>query len=112
MTAAALAQTGQQHGVELSWTYSDPSIPTITFNLYRLNAACPTSGTSGFTKISSAAISAQSYFDAAPAASGTTLCYYLTAVGNGLESAPSPTAQAVFLPPPFPPGSAPNITVK
>lgn len=110
LSISAFSQS-QQHGVQLSWTYSDPLFPTVTFNVYRLSAACPTGPPSGFTKLTATPVSVDTYFDSSPGTNGTIDCYYLTAVGNGLESAPSPTAQVTFQPPPFSP-PAPTTTVK
>jgi hypothetical protein len=109
LASTAFAQSG--HGVQLTWTENDPLYPTTTFNVYRLNAACPASGTAGFTKLNSTAITPEIYFDPSPAAVGSTLCYYITAVAGGLESAPSPTAQVTFSPPPLAP-SIPKAVIQ
>lgn len=105
LTLAVTASAQTSHGVDLTWTASTDAAanPSLTYNEYRLIGACPTTGTPVFTKVNSAPITTTEFFDANPAPINSTLCYYVTAVLNGLESAPSSTVQLVFLPPPFPP---------
>jgi chitinase len=84
----------QAHTVSLSWTASTDSV--AGYFVYRFAGACPTSGTSGFTKITTTAVTGTSYADSTVAAGA--YCYYATSVLNGVESAPSNFASAVILP--------------
>jgi len=86
--------SAQAHSVSLAWTASTDS--AVSYNLYRLSGACPSTGTSGFSKITAAPVTATTYTDSAVAPG--TYCYYATAVLNGSESIPSNLASAVVLP--------------
>lgn len=84
----------QAHAVSLTWTASTDG--GVSYNIYRLSGACPSSGTSGFSKITGTPVSGTAYTDSNVAAG--TYCYYATSVLNGAESAPSNLASAVILP--------------
>lgn len=91
------------HSVGLTWTASTDAAanPTLTYNAYRLNGACPAvaptsiSG-SGFTKINTAAVTTTTYSDANIAPG--TYCYFATAFLNSTESIPSNDASAIVQP--------------
>jgi hypothetical protein len=78
------------HSVSLSWTASTDS--GVSYNLYRLAGACPTSGTTGFVKINASPISGLTYSDTRIGPGD--YCYYATATLNGAESVPSIYAPA------------------
>jgi hypothetical protein len=84
----------QSHSVGLKWTASTDA--GVSYNIYRMAAACPANGTSGFSKITVTPVSATVYADSGigPGA----YCYYATAVLNGAESVPSNFVSAVILP--------------
>jgi fibronectin type 3 domain-containing protein len=84
----------QAHAVSLTWTASTDG--GVSYNIYRFSGACPSSGTSGFSKITGTPVSGTAYTDSTVAAG--TYCYYATSVLNGAESAPSNLASAVILP--------------
>jgi len=86
----------QTHSASLTWTASTDS--GVSYNVYRLSGACPSSGTNGFAKINAAPVTATTYADNTVAPG--TYCYYATAVLNGAESIPSNLASAVILPAP------------
>jgi hypothetical protein len=88
------ATHAQAHSVSLSWTASTDS--GVSYNVYRLSAACPATGTAGFTKITATTVIATTYTDGTVAPG--TYCYYATSVLNGSESVPSNLASAVILP--------------
>ena len=90
------AAGAQSHSVSLTWTASTDS--GVSYNVYRLSGACPTSGTAGFSKITTATITATAYTDTT--ATPGDYCYYATSVLNGAESIPSNMASAVILPAP------------
>jgi hypothetical protein len=90
------ADHAQAHSVTLSWTGS--ADPSVSYNVYRLSGACPSTGTAGFSKINATPVAATTYIDS-PSAPGT-YCYYATSVFNGAESVPSNLAPAVILPAP------------
>jgi hypothetical protein len=87
-----------QHSASLAWTASSDAAanPGLGYNVYRLAAACPASGTTGFTKLNTAAVSTTSFTDSTVGLGN--VCYYVTATLNGAESVPSNTASAVVLP--------------
>lgn len=100
LALAAHAQT--THFVQLQWT--DPNNPTgTTYNIYRANGAC--SSTSTFTVVNTAPITGLTFQDNSVTVG--TFCYQATAVINGLESGPSPTAGV-----PVRPFSPVTLTVK
>jgi len=84
----------QAHSASLTWTASTDS--GVSYNVYRLSGACPSTATSGFAKINAALVTATTYADSTVAPG--TYCYYATAVLNGAESIPSNLASAVILP--------------
>jgi hypothetical protein len=84
----------QAHSVSLKWNPSTDD--GVSYNVYRLSGACPSSGTSGFSKITGTPLAGTTYTDSTVAAG--TYCYYATSVLNGAESAPSNLAAAVILP--------------
>lgn len=88
--STASAQT-QHPSFSLTWTASTDAAtnPSLTYNVYRVAQACPTSGQpSGMVKINSAPITGTSYVDTAVQV-GQSYCYAATAVLNGGESADS-----------------------
>ena len=98
---AALAQTA--HSATLTW--ADLLNPTgTTYSVYRATGLC--SGTPTYAKIASA-LTVKTYEDVTVQPGN--YCYTVTAVFNGMESAPSNTAGAPV--PSFPPASL-NVTVK
>jgi len=86
----------QSHSVSLTWTASTDSVSG--YYIYRLGGTCPTSGTSGFTRITATVVTGTAYTDTAVTAGS--YCYYATSVLNGVESVPSNLASAVILPAP------------
>lgn len=99
--ASAAQAASNTHSVVLAWNTSPDAAanPAITYNAYRVTGAC--SSTATFTKINAAPISALTFTDASVAPGA--YCYYVTAVLNGIESAPSNQAAAAILV--LPPGS-------
>lgn len=84
-----------QRTVQITWQASSSAAgnPTLTYNVYRApNCA------GQFLKLNALGLSVTSYVDAA-VAPGATYCYRVTAVLNGVESAPSNPAVAVIPPP-------------
>jgi hypothetical protein len=94
LTLLCAAARAQAHSVSLTWTASADG--GVSYNVYRFSGACPSTGTSGFSKITLSPATATTYTDST-AAPGT-YCYYATSVLNGAESAPSNLASAVILP--------------
>jgi hypothetical protein len=90
----ATSARAQAHSVSLAWTASTDT--GVSYNIYRLSGACPSSGTSGFAKITGAPVTATTYTDNQLLPG--TYCYYATSVLNGSESIPSNLAPAVVLP--------------
>jgi len=93
----------QGHTVTLNWTASSDAVanPTLTYNTYRLNGACPATAPtsvsgSGFTKINTAAITTTTYANTGVAPG--TYCYFATSFLNSTESVPSSDASAIALP--------------
>lgn len=85
------------HSVQLTYGASSDagSNPSLTYNVYRATSACTSTPT--FAKINASPVTGLSFSD--PNVSvGNTYCYQVTAVLNGLESAPSNSASAVILP--------------
>ena len=102
LTLAAFSATAQPVNTAiLTWeapTYSDP----LTYSIYQ--------GLQGQPKVKVGTTSTLGATISTGLASGTTVCWHVTAVGNGLESAPSNTACKTF---PFQAPAAPtNLTVK
>ena len=84
---AVCAQT-QQHSVTLVW--QDAANPAgTTYNVYKATGLC--SGSPSFNKIATA-VTAKTYQDADVPPGN--VCYYVTAVSSGVESAPSNSALA------------------
>lgn len=106
----AVSATCQAHSVTLNWTASADAAgnPTLTYNVYRAAAACPTDGTqpAGMAKVAN--VSAVTYQDTAVSV-GQSYCYAITALLNGSESAYSNTAGGTI--PVAPPGTI-TIVVK
>ncbi len=77
------------HSAVLNWTASSDAAanPALGYNVYRLSASCPKTGTSGFTKLNTAPITALTYTDT-PLPIGN-VCYCVLATLNGIESKPS-----------------------
>jgi hypothetical protein len=97
------SQAQAAHSVALTWTASTDAAanPTLTYNVYRLNGACPATAPtsvsgSGFTKLNTAAITTTTFSDSGIAPG--TYCYFSTAFLNATESIPSNTAQALVAP--------------
>ena len=96
--ALAIAAGAQSsHSVSLSWGASPDAgaNPSLTYNVYRAASGC--TGTPTFSKLNTASVSGTSFSDLSVSV-GNTYCYEVTAVLNGLESAPSNSAPAVILP--------------
>ena len=74
-----------QNSVRVSWTASSDAggNPSLVYNVYRAGS-CP----GQFTKLNSAPLSDTSYLDTNVGV-GAVYCYQVTAVINGVESAPS-----------------------
>jgi hypothetical protein len=83
--------------VVLSWTASTDAAanPTLTYNVYKFSGVCTTTGSPVFTKINTAPVTTLTYTDSTVTTG--TFCYYVTAVLNGAESAPSTQVSAVIL---------------
>jgi hypothetical protein len=100
-SGAARAQAA--HSVGLTWTASTDAAanPSLAYNVYRLNGACPAvaptsvSG-SGFTKINTASVTTTAYTDSTVAPG--TYCYFATAFISATESVPSNDASAIVQP--------------
>src|ERR1700675_3500901 len=73
------------HSVSLTWSPSTDSV--AGYYVYRSAGACPTSGTTGFTRITATAVTGTAYTDSTVAAGA--YCYYATSILNGVESVPS-----------------------
>jgi len=84
-----------QRTVQITWQASSSAAgnPSLTYNVYR----APTCA-GQFSKLNGAGVSATTYVDTTVAV-GATYCYEVTAVLNGLESAPSNQAVAAVPPP-------------
>jgi hypothetical protein len=100
LTTPSSASAQTVHSVTLAATASSDAAanPTLTYNVYRLNGACPATAPisvsgSGFTKKNTTPLATPSYTDSgiAPGA----YCYFMTAFLNTVESIPSNTAQAL-----------------
>lgn len=104
------------HSAVLTWTNPtlcvDGSACTTTGNqVYKLSAACPASGTAGFTLLYTSTTAIVTYTDTTITAPGT-YCYYVTAVNSAGPSGPSPTAGGTLAPPPPPLINSPtNFTI-
>jgi hypothetical protein len=98
LLTAGMAFGQTSHSVVLDWTPAVQS-GTITFNVYRVTGACPSSFTlTGLTPLVGG-LSASTYTDTT--VSVGQYCYAVTAVSGTLESGPSPDALAAVTP--FPP---------
>lgn len=87
--AAGLAQAAS-HAVTLSWQDTlNPTGAGTTYSVYRSTGLC--SGTPTFSKVASA-VTTMTYEDTTVTPGN--YCYEVTAVLNGMESAPSNTAAA------------------
>ena len=103
LTFLLFASSAFGHSVGLAATASADAAanPTLTYNVYRLNGACPATAptsisASGFTKINAAALTTPAYTDANVAPG--TYCYFMTAFLNTTESNPSNDASAAVQP--------------
>jgi len=85
-----------QRTVQITWQASSSAAgnPMLTYNVYRASSCA-----GQFVKLNASGLSATSYVDTTVAL-GATYCYQVTAVLNGIESAPSNQAVAE-IPPPF-----------
>jgi hypothetical protein len=99
------SQAQAAHSVALTWTASTDAAanPTLTYNVYRLNGACPATAPtsvsgSGFTKLNAAAITTTTFSDSGIAPG--TYCYFATAFLNTTESIPSNDAAGIVQPKP------------
>jgi hypothetical protein len=103
------------HGVDLTWSDTNTTASTDTYNVYVATGTCSAAGVplvpnvAPFARVNTAPITAVGttaapYVDnAVNQAGGTTYCFYVTAVSaSGSESAPSATSQAT-IPALFPP---------
>jgi spermidine/putrescine-binding protein len=85
---AALGQAAEPHSVTLNW--EDLLNPAgTTYKVYRATGLC--SGTPSFTALANG-VTAKTYIDLT--VSPGNYCYQVTAVYNGIESAPSNSALA------------------
>lgn len=94
----AVAQAPAGHTVVLTWQETDTT-SGITFNAYRANGACGTTGQT-FASVKTG-ITADTYSDAGTNGAGVpagVYCYQVTAVANSAESAPSNPAGATIAP--------------
>ena len=89
--APALAQTASHQAV-LSWPAPSDATTSSSYNVYRANATCPTSGlgTLTWTKLTTTPIAALTYTDNSIGVGNW--CYYVTQLQQGAESVPSNTA--------------------
>jgi hypothetical protein len=87
------------HSVALNWTASSDatSNPSLAYNVYRVSADCSTPVLPTFVKQNSTPVTTVTYNDGSVSV-GQSYCYRVTSALNGLESAPSNTANAVILP--------------
>lgn len=98
------AAWGQTHTATLSWVDTQNPTTATTYTVYRATGLC--SGTPAFSKLASS-VTGTTYADATVIAGN--YCYQVTAVVNGVESAPSNQALAPV--PAFPPQQL-SVTVK
>lgn len=86
------ARAQAAHSAVLSWGASSDAAanPSLSYNVYKLSAACPATGTTGFSKVNTTQISALTFTDSS--LSIGPVCFYVTAILNGAESVPSNTA--------------------
>jgi hypothetical protein len=112
--APAAAQcTGSVHCVTLTWTASVDAAanPTLTYNVYAFNGACPATPpatvtaalAAGFVKLNTTPITALTFTDNGnppPFPVGGIHCDFATSVLGSAESVPSNLVQAVVLPSP------------
>jgi hypothetical protein len=82
------------HSVTLTWTASTDS--GVAYNVYRGSGICPTSGTTGLTKLGSVAVGTLTYTDSTVTPGA--YCYYVTATLAGAESKPSNLVGPSILP--------------
>ena len=104
------------HTATLNWTNPttciDGSACTPTGNqVYKLAAACPASGTTGFTLLYTATTPIVTYADTTVTAPGT-YCYYVTAVNAAGASAASNTAGGSLSQPAINAPSAFTVTIQ
>lgn len=94
------------HSAVIKWSASPDAAanPTLGYNVYRFQGTCPTGTTPTFVKVNAAPITALTYTDSGLALGN--VCYYVTAVLNGVESVPSASAGGTI-----PPAGVTTITV-
>lgn len=85
-----------QRSVRITWQASSDAAanPSLTYNVYRASSCA-----GQFSKVNASPVSFTSYVDATVGV-GAAYCYRVTAVLNGLESAPSNQVIAAIPPPP------------
>lgn len=92
MVAAAGQAGGTGHSAVFTWTAPADAVATSTYDLFRANAVCPTSGlgTLTFTKVNATAIVGLTYTDGTIGVGNW--CYYMQQNQNGATSQPSNTS--------------------
>jgi hypothetical protein len=77
------------HSASLSWSAPADAVAGSTYNVYRVNAACPAAapGTLTWTKLTGTSVAGLTYTDNALTVGQW--CYYVTQVQSAVESAPS-----------------------
>lgn len=100
---ATSASAQAAHTVTLSWTASTDATtnPALTYNMYRLNGACPAAAPaaisgSGFTKQNATPLATTTFTDSS--VSPGVYCYFASAFVNSAESIPSNDASAIIQP--------------
>ena len=102
VAASAFAQA---RSVTVRWLANPADTGVSGYNVYRATGACsPAPAPAAFVKRNATPVTTLVYNDAN--ISLGTYCYYVTALGGGLESAPSGTAVAVV-----PPGAPTSVTI-
>lgn len=89
--AMAAAQVVTGHNAVLTWSAPADAVAGTTYDMFRVNAVCPTSGLGGltFTKVNTTPITALTFTDASITVGNW--CYYAQQNQNGATSAPSNT---------------------
>lgn len=92
LLAPPIASAQQSESTYLRWTSSSDAAanPSLTYNVYRASFC-----SGAFTKLNTAPVTSTTYLDNQPPPG--TYCYRVTAVLNGIESAPSNLATATIL---------------
>ena len=86
VTGLTVSAQATGHSAVLTWSPPTDVIPGETYNVYRTANACPAT-TATFAKINSSPVTTPTYTDSTITAGSW--CYQITAVQNGVESAPS-----------------------